>query len=222
MVACFGLALAGKLPWVRLRGNGRPFRAKPTEAPFREGGPGVSRSSLESAGGPDDEGKVVLVEDDPECPVERVGPSVLGVIRGIGGIATVWAGAWGALGLAIALGLSVAYGFPMLAVVPTILNWGVAGFLTGAGFAALLTTMERKHLLEELSIPRMGLWGALGGFTVSLLVFLVMGLLPLVGLPMGLIVGAKAGVLGGLSAMGTTVLAKSSKDGSDHSERGGS
>jgi hypothetical protein len=119
------------------------------------------------------------------------------------------------LGLAFGLGLSVTYGFPMGAILPTIVNWGVAGFLTGAGFATILTTMERKRLLEELSVPRMGLWGAVGGFAVSVLVFLGIGVLPLIGLPWVLLEGAKAGVLGALSAMGTTVLAKSSKDGSD-------
>jgi hypothetical protein len=107
------------------------------------------------------------------------------------------------------MGISLTYGFPMGAILPTIINWGVAGFLTGAGFATLLTTMERKHLLEELSIPRMGLWGAIGGFAVSFLVFLLVGVVPLIGLPWVMAEGAKAAVLGALSAMGTTALAKS-------------
>jgi hypothetical protein len=130
----------------------------------------------------------------------------------VGGIATVWAGGWAALGLAFGLTLSVTMGVPMAALLPSLISWGFSGFLTGAGFATLLTTMERKKSLEELSLVRVGGWGALGGFAVSFLAFLVVGVLPFMGLSWALIEGAKAGILGAISAVGTTAIAKSAGD----------
>lgn len=162
---------------------------------------------------------LVLTENDGDTdPVperglpmgqERVGPSALQVVRGTAGIAVIWAGAWAALGLGLGIVLSLLTPFPMTALIPSLISWGVAGFLTGAGFATLLTTIERKNLLEELSVPRTAVWGALGGFAVSFLVFLAVGVVPAVGLGLVLVEGAKAGVLGALSATATTLIAKS-------------
>ena len=161
-----------------------------------------------------DEGAVPAPMGEGDYPLvqDRMGPSALQVLRGMGGIGGIWAVGWGGLGLALGLVGSVVAGFPMVAVLPSLLSWVVAGFLTGAGFALLLTTMERRKSLEELSIPRVGVWGALGGFTVSILVFLLVGVLPFLGLGWALFEGAKAGVLGAISAMGTTAMAKSAGD----------
>jgi len=167
---------------------------------------------------PDDDEKPVFVAEEEYALVqERVGPSALRVLRGIGGIGAIWAGGWSIMGLAFGFVLSVVLGFPMTLVIPTMLSWGITGFLTGAGFATILTTMERKNLLEELSVPRAGVWGAVGGFAVSLLVLLVAGVLPFLGVGLALVEGAKAGLLGALSAVGTTVIAKSAGDGSEPS-----
>jgi hypothetical protein len=154
-----------------------------------------------------------LVEHEPSFLEERVGPSPLRVLKGVGGIATVWAGGWAVLGLAFALTLSGTMGFPMYALLPSAISWGIGGFLSGAGFATLLTTMERKSLLEELSLARVAGWGALGGFAVYFLVLLTVGVLPFLGLPWALFEAAKAGVLGAISAVGTTAIAKSAGDG---------
>lgn len=154
----------------------------------------------------------------------RTGPSVVQVMRGIGGLAGVWAGAWAALGLTTTLVLLALMGVPLEIIGPSILSiltsWGLSGFLAGAGFGTLLTIMERRRTLEELSLWRVGVWGALGGLTVSALVlfavvYLVIGaesFLPMFGSGAILLELVKAGAFGAGSAVGTTALAKSAKD----------
>ena len=46
---------------------------------------------------------------------------------------------------------------------------GLVGFLSGAGFAALLALAERRTRLEDLSLPRVALWGLLGSAAIPLL-----------------------------------------------------
>lgn len=46
---------------------------------------------------------------------------------------------------------------------------GAVGFLSGLGFSALLSVIERRRSLERLSIPRAALWGALGSAAVPVL-----------------------------------------------------
>ena len=103
-------------------------------------------------------------------------------------------------------------GLPVALLVPSILGWGVSGFLAGIGFAVILTAMERRNVLEDLSLLRVGVWGAAGAAVASLLVFLVMGVLPFLGFELALVQAMKAGVLGAISAAGTTKLAKSGSD----------
>ena len=122
-------------------------------------------------------------------------------------MAVVWAGAWAVLSLGFSLGMSLTLGFPV-PILGTLVRGGITGFLTGAGFATLLTLMERNHSLEELKLSRMAAWGGLGGFGVSLLLFLVAGLFPLLGLPWALVEGVKAALVGAGLAMGTTVIAR--------------
>jgi hypothetical protein len=72
--------------------------------------------------------------------------------------------------------------------------------------------MERRNVLEDLSLLRVGVWGAAGAAVASLLVLLVMGVLPFLGIELALVQAMKAGVLGAISAAGTTKLAKSGSD----------
>ncbi len=46
------------------------------------------------------------------------------------------------------------------------LNNGIAGFVAGGSFAVILSVAERRHQLEDLSLKRVGVWGALGGLVV--------------------------------------------------------
>ena len=42
-----------------------------------------------------------------------------------------------------------------------------AGFIVGAAFAAILSMTERHRKLEDLSLRRIALWGAIGGFLAT-------------------------------------------------------
>ena len=46
---------------------------------------------------------------------------------------------------------------------------GLVGFMSGAVFAAILSSAERRKSLKDLSVPRAALWGALGGAALPLL-----------------------------------------------------
>ena len=46
---------------------------------------------------------------------------------------------------------------------------GAAGFFSGAVFAAILSSAERRRSIRDLSLPRAALWGALGGAALPLL-----------------------------------------------------
>jgi len=46
---------------------------------------------------------------------------------------------------------------------------GAVGFISGAVFAAILSSAERRKSIRELSVPRAVLWGALGGAALPLL-----------------------------------------------------
>lgn len=73
----------------------------------------------------------------------------------------------------IGTGLTWAVGFIFLGTFFGVLNgeWDVllsvipgnasTGFMFGSVFAVVLSIVERRKRLEDLSIPRMGLWGAL-------------------------------------------------------------
>jgi len=46
---------------------------------------------------------------------------------------------------------------------------GMVGFMSGAVFAVILSSAQRRKSLKDLSVPRAALWGALGGAALPLL-----------------------------------------------------
>lgn len=46
---------------------------------------------------------------------------------------------------------------------------GFVGFLSGVGFAGLVTLAERRRTIHELSLGRVALWGLLGSAAIPLL-----------------------------------------------------
>lgn len=86
-------------------------------------------------------------------------------VRGILGTAFTWAIAWIGLGA----GLGVLAGFPLRYLPQMALNSSVAGFMAGASFAVILSVAERNHSLEDLSLRRVALWGAVGGLILSVI-----------------------------------------------------
>ena len=169
----------------------------------------------------DEEESGLVPEKDLPPAIERAGPSPLQIVRGTAGIAGTWAVAWAGLGLVFSSILSVVFEIPMMALLPGLFGWALSGFLTGTGFATLLTILERKRTLEELSLFRVGTWGAIGAVVVHFLVLGVAGVLPYllsveafsgILLPWLISEAVKAALLGAGSAVGTTWLAKRADD----------
>lgn len=104
-------------------------------------------------------------------------------VRGVFGLALTWAVTW-----AIAAGVT---GGPLAAIalwlrgtpVPLPLLVGafalagaISGFVSGAGFAILLTTSARRHTLSDINPLQFGLLGAIPAAVFGVLVFRHAGL----------------------------------------------
>jgi hypothetical protein len=66
--------------------------------------------------------------------------------------------------LGVVLGIAQGAGAAILTVLP---GNAFIGFIFGSVFAVVLSIAERHRRLEDLSIPRMGLWGALAALLVA-------------------------------------------------------
>jgi hypothetical protein len=120
-------------------------------------------------------------------------------IRGLVGIGIFSAVVWSAVGVAITAIISVVDSpsvdpgeGPLLAA----LVFGRAGFVAGVMAGVVLAIAERHRRLADLTLPRVALWGALGGLALPWL-----GAAPR---PMMLILG----VLGSGSAVAAVALAR--------------
>ena len=83
------------------------------------------------------------------------------------------------------------------------------GFLGGVVFSVVLGIAARRRRFDELSLPRVGLWGAAAGLLVGTLPFLVGE--PTTEIPLSLfalVVIGSITVLSGLSAAGSLALAR--------------
>ncbi len=129
------------------------------------------------------------------------------------GIGSIWGIAAGAVGTVLG-GLS---GLPTLSSILVFgVGAGVAGFILGAGFGGLLSVMEGRRTLDELTANRAALWGLVVGTAVLLAVGVVGIATGGAGLPIGLQLTAIAAgavsfgaVTAGLAAA-TVSLAKGS------------
>jgi hypothetical protein len=72
---------------------------------------------------------------------------------------------WGAVWFAV--GLVPRWVFGINADVPFPLVFGALGFVAGITFSGLLALIEGRHGFDQLSLPRVAGWGALGGLLVS-------------------------------------------------------
>jgi hypothetical protein len=84
--------------------------------------------------------------------------------RGAIGIGLTWAAAWFAAGIIF-----------MVAAAPHPENpffvaWGVFGFIAGLVFASILGIIERHRGIDQLSLPRVAGWGAIGGLSLAVIV----------------------------------------------------
>lgn len=80
----------------------------------------------------------------------------------------------GAIGMGLAWGAAWAFAgslprwlFGFNADVPFPIVFGVLGFIAGIIFFALLVLTERRRTFDQLSLPRLAAWGAVGGVLLS-------------------------------------------------------
>ena len=82
-------------------------------------------------------------------------------IRGAFGIGLTWAAAWGGAGTIVMLGFLLRTGSRPDAPVPLLL--GAAGFVAGVIFSGVLGVIDGRRRFDQMSLPRVAVWGAAGG-----------------------------------------------------------
>ena len=84
-------------------------------------------------------------------------------IRGAIGMGFTWAAAWSAVGFVPRwiFGINADLPFPLL--------FGGLGFIAGVTFSGLLVLTEGRRTFDQLSVPRLAGWGAVGGLLLSAL-----------------------------------------------------
>jgi hypothetical protein len=122
---------------------------------------------------------------------------------------------WGVLGMVLGSvagavgGFLLGGGFSFASVLNMAGGLGLFGLIGGSGFAMLLTAMEGRKSLEELSALRSALWGAAAGAVFPFLFILLRdGSLIGVVLERLLMGSAFFGAVGGALAAGTVLAAK--------------
>jgi hypothetical protein len=94
-------------------------------------------------------------------------------VRGALAIGAVWGAVWIAIGLVVWAVIrmlapeDIEPGEGLDTALPIL---GLAGFLAGLGFAGLLSIAERRAALDDLSLPRVALWGLLGSAAIPWLI----------------------------------------------------
>ena len=146
--------------------------------------------------------------DETGVRIPGEGPTALQVARGIGGMALVWGAGWTVLNGALVASAALLNGWAIGVVIPTIVRFGVWGSIAGAIFALILSRLERSKSVEELSLLRVGAWGALGTFGLVFMLILVSGILPALGIDLALSYALRGGLLGAGFATVTTWIAK--------------
>lgn len=92
-------------------------------------------------------------------------------LRGTLSTSALWGVTWSVIGAGIGAVLGLAdpglwvYGNPVL---DWALGMGAYGLLSGGAFAGIMTLGESRKSILELSLPRVALWGVLGGAVVPL------------------------------------------------------
>jgi hypothetical protein len=91
-------------------------------------------------------------------------------VRGMLVQAVLWGAVWGLLGSVVVAGViamdtRVVKGAP-LALAGIFAFFALTGAVSGLLFSLVFMTAERQQPLEALSLPRMALWGSLGGVLI--------------------------------------------------------
>ena len=98
-------------------------------------------------------------------------------VRGALGNAIAWAAGWSAVGAICGLGFAIFWpsrvGFEFIAAQAQ--GWAMVGFVAGGAFSTILGLAEGRRRFDELSLPRLTAWGAIGGLLLGVLVVITTG-----------------------------------------------
>jgi hypothetical protein len=83
-------------------------------------------------------------------------------LRGAIGMGLTWAIAWFGAGVILLLVVGAD-----AADVPFPIGFALFGFLAGATFSGVLAIVEGRRRLDQMSLPRFAVWGAVGGLLLS-------------------------------------------------------
>ena len=133
-------------------------------------------------------------------------------IRGAVGMGLTWAVGWTFVGMLTMMAI-----YTILPTLPDVFDvwipvFAYPGFLCGVGFSMVLRIAEGRRRFDELSLPRVAAWGALGGMLVGALVFGVGfagGVVPTAAL--AAIMGTTT-LLSAVSASGSLALARKEEE----------
>lgn len=120
----------------------------------------------------------------------------------------IWAVVWAPLGVLVGLVVDPDDSLDEM----WFLVFGYPGFLGGVLFSVVLALIERTRRVDDLSLPRVGAWGAVAGLLVGTLPFLLgtpTSRLPLVVLA-GTVIGSTT-LLSAISAAGTLAVARKAR-----------
>jgi len=134
-------------------------------------------------------------------------------IRGAVGMGLTWGAAW--FGVGAILQPVTAGAIVMVELFLGGLGFAMMGFIGGAAFSVVLGIAEGRRRFDEMSLPRFAGWGAVGGFLIMVLVWVVITSGLRVTLPFVLVagvVGALGALMGAGSAAGSLALARKADD----------
>ena len=124
-------------------------------------------------------------------------------IRGAVGMGLTWAVAWFGAGVALLLVVGVG-----AADVPFPLGFGLLGFCAGVMFSGILGIAEGRRRFDQMSLPRFGVLGGVGGLLLSGIFVLLAGL----GGKMLVVLGPVFALSGAGCAAGSLALARTAED----------
>ena len=132
-------------------------------------------------------------------------------IRGAIGMGLTWALAWAPVGLLIMLIVDPSDSMDE----PWLLVGAYPGFIGGVLFSAVLAIAEGRRRFDELSLSRVGAWGAAAGLLLGLLPFALLAAGAPTELPLwllGVVIIGPITLLSAGSALGTLALARRAEE----------
>jgi len=124
-------------------------------------------------------------------------------IRGVIGAGILWSMGWGV----VFLGFRLLFGPPQAELSSVVAVGMFFGFFGGASFALILSVVERRRNLDQLSLWRVALWGFLGA-TALLLCLRLFGLGSAISFGPSITTLGFQGLLGAGFATGSVAIAR--------------